>query len=377
MTNHINTGLSTKPEYVILLGAGASCSEGAPRQSKLFNRAFKSDCHSRIDPSGHLKKYFRIFWGIDIEKDNLDSVIFPTFEEALGMLELARNRHEAFKKFYSDANSRNIDHTIEDLIYLIAEVLKTTLQNKNIHHTTLINNLKENDLLLQCCFVSLNYDILIDNALISAKDKCDIDYDVDFANFYYKSPNEYENWYRPDPEKAVKLLKIHGSLNWLYCPVCNRITITPKNKSVPEIAYVEREEKGLAVSCGICGGKFSPILIPPTYYKEMANYHLSHIWYQAEQKIRSCKKIFFCGYSLPDADMHLKYLLKRGVMNRIQEAPEIIIANNDIDKDDREKEKEELRYQRLFGKQIKYTEKSFKDFADNPIDLMKGKNEYS
>ena len=287
MTSNINLNLDRKPEYVIFLGAGASCSEGAPGQSKLFNQAFKSDCHSRIDPSGHLKKYFRIFWGIDIDKDNFDSVVFPTFEEALGMLEIARNRHEAFKGLYSSANQRSIDHTVEDLIYLMAEVLKVTLQGQNKHHSELINNFKKQALLMRCCFVSLNYDILIDNALISARDVCDIDYGIDFMNFEYRSELGYENWDRPDPEKAVKLFKIHGSLNWLYCPICNRIKITPKNKSVPEIAYVEKDQRRLAIFCNICKGKFFPILIPPTYYKEMANYHLSYIWYQAEQTIMS------------------------------------------------------------------------------------------
>jgi len=266
MTSNINLNLDRKPEYVIFLGAGASCSEGAPSQSKLFNLAFKSDCHSRIDPSGHLKKYFRIFWGIDIDKDNFDSVVFPTFEEALGMLELARNRHEAFKGFYSNANKNNIGYTIEDLIYLIAEILKNTLRNQNGHHTELVSNLKQRDVLLKCCFISLNYDILIDNALISARDVCDIDYGIDFMNFEHRSKFDYENWDKPDPCKAVKLFKVHGSLNWLYCPVCNKIKITPKTKAVAELAYIEKGKRG----CDICRGSFEPILIPPTYYKNMA-----------------------------------------------------------------------------------------------------------
>lgn len=357
----------TKPKYIIFLGAGASCSEHAPSQSQLFQKAFQSNCHNRIDPDGHLKKYFKKFWSIDVEQDDLNSVVFPTFEEALGMLELARNRQEAFKGFYSNANKNNIDHIIEDLIYLMAEVLKETLTISNKYHMKLIDHLKHGGLLSQCCFVSLNYDILIDNALITARDVCDMDYGVDFMNFEYKSRYDYENWDRPNYKRSVKLLKLHGSLNWLYCPVCNKIKITPKSKTVVKLAYIEKDEE---CRCDICKGRFAPILIPPTYYKNMANYYIASIWAQAEQAIMGCEKILFCGYSLPDADMHIKYLLKRGMMNRNYEAPNIVIINNYFGKDTIERDAEKTRYQRLFGKKVKYTRKSFAKFADNPIDLI-------
>jgi len=348
------------PEYVVFLGAGASCSEGAPTQSEIFFRAFTLKLHSKRDPSNHLKKYFKYFWGIDVDSRSLDKIVFPTFEEALGMLELAKIRGEAFKGYYSTANNNQIAHTIEDLIYLIAETLKHTLK-RNIYHARLVSNVIES-VLLKCCFVSLNYDILMDNALISIADKCDIDYGVDFINFT-QIGNEEDKWKRPIPERAVGLLKIHGSLNWLYCPVCNQIKITPQEKGV---TYIERNAEGRIYKCDTCRGAFTPILIPPTYYKNMSNYFISSIWHKAELALMSCKKIIFCGYSLPDADMHIKYLLKRGVLNRKKEQPEIIVINGHRKKKDEEKKAEKLRYVRLFGDSIDYSNYSFEEFAEKP-----------
>ena len=36
---------------------------------------------------------------IDVDNGNLDSAVFPTFEEALGILDLADLKNEAFKDF--------------------------------------------------------------------------------------------------------------------------------------------------------------------------------------------------------------------------------------------------------------------------------------
>ena len=46
-----------------------------------------------------LQDYFRRFWGIDVTADNLRDVKFPTFEEALGILEIAHSRGDFFKGY--------------------------------------------------------------------------------------------------------------------------------------------------------------------------------------------------------------------------------------------------------------------------------------
>jgi hypothetical protein len=145
----------------------------------------------------------------------------------------------------------------------------------------------------------------------------DLDYCIDFTNY---SRTIYD-WHRPHPQKSVKLLKLHGSLNWLYCPTCISLTLTPRKKGVREFVY--QPEKG---KCQDCEKMMVPIIVPPSFFKVMSNYHLQQIWHQAEKVLRDVKRLFFCGYFFPDADIHVKYLLKRAELYR-NKPFEIFIVN--------------------------------------------------
>jgi len=59
----------------------------------------------------------------------------------------------------------------------------------------------------------------------------------------------------------------------------------------------------------------------------MSNFHLQQVWRHAERALISARKIVFCGYSLPDADLHIKYLLKRAELNRRRDPPEVYVVN--------------------------------------------------
>ena len=308
------------PKTVIFLGVGASVAEGASSQANLFKDYFKSRRDHRENVDNHLTSYFKQFWHIDLATMDLDKAVFPTFEEAIGMLEMARERSEGFHGFYNNPNSNSIGHTIEDLVFLIAQILHERLQ-QNVFHSKLIDNLNDKDKLNEVTFISLNYDILIDNAIASVYETTGIDlnYAIAFANFSCNG-----DWHVPMEGRAVELLKVHGSLNWLYCPVCKSIWLTPKEKGVIELISGD----AIKNNCKSCGGRKVPVLVPPTYFKVMSNPYLVAVWEKAERVLRECVHIIFCGYSLPDADIHIKYLLKRGQLNRLSAEPNVTVINH-------------------------------------------------
>ena len=97
----------------IFLGAGASAAEGAPIQSELFTDYFLSvqdqplvdaPANSPLWMKKQLSDFFKAIFNIEIPTDPelLKKVAFPTFEEALGLLDLAENRREAFKNYDLD-----------------------------------------------------------------------------------------------------------------------------------------------------------------------------------------------------------------------------------------------------------------------------------
>jgi NAD-dependent SIR2 family protein deacetylase len=341
-------------DEVIFLGAGASVADGAPTQNRLFKDYF--GCGPYTDAiSTSLSQFFKDFFGIDTA-GNLNSTDFPTFEEVLGILELALNRNESFKNYPLMPKEPRIQKIREQIVFLIARILKKKLLSGRRVHDLLIARLTRETKLKTTSFISLNYDILIDNALTDIHHTIDLDYGVQFTNF-----TKSGDWHKPRPNRSTKLFKLHGSLNWLYCPTCISLAITPKEKSVSTIAEN-------AKPCDTCQTDMIPIIIPPTFFKVMSNHFFQQIWREAEKVLMTTKRIVFCGYSFPDADVHIKYLLKRAEVNR-GTTPDVYIFNNDSEKSHEIKQQEKERYERFFSEKpkVRYLDKSFEDFCNDGI----------
>jgi len=348
----------------IFLGAGASKSDDAPLQSELFLRYFENTRNRR----GHgeiereLRTYFDLAFGIDVDSPELDESEFPTFEEAIGMLDLAESRGEAFREFDRvglAANSGRIRKIRLYLVYAMATAIKEQVgQGKD--HATLVGELQREDLLQEVIFLSSNYDILIDNSLGDELGGTHpgrkIDYGVEFKN--------HSGWGYPGDD-AISLYKIHGSLNWVFCPVCNDVIITPFQKGAAKIASRPRE-----YACDRCRTLRAPIIVPPTLYKDISNVHLSKIWNRAEKDLIDVDQIIFCGYSLPAADTHIKYLLKRAETNRQGRNLEVKVVNSHRGKEPETKEAERRKFERFFVGDVSYLDASFWGFASSPGDFM-------
>ena len=88
-------------DTAIFLGAGASKAEGAPLQGELFWEYFSSPAfrNSRSLMDRELTEFFRKMFNIDVKRRDLTNDDFPTFEEVLGLTDLAILRKEAFRQF--------------------------------------------------------------------------------------------------------------------------------------------------------------------------------------------------------------------------------------------------------------------------------------
>ena len=343
----------------IFLGAGASAAEGAPLQNQIFKEYFKSVQISSVNKQmeEELTNFFYLIFNIDFQKNDLDNIVFPTFEEALGILDFAEERKESLRGL----SLNKIPLIREYLIFAMAHVLdnKLTFSNGKLHNL-LIKNLIKKKKIKETVFVSTNYDILIDNALtkLFPDKKYDdktymLDYTVDFTNFHKK-----DDWKKPTKNK-VHLYKIHGSLNWLYCPTCRALTLTPKEKGVIQLITKK-------IPCSSCDSQIVPIIIPPTFYKDMSNKFLTTIWNNLEETLKDVNHFIFCGYSFPDADMHVKYLIKR-IQNQRRGKMYFTIINNHKNKKKLEKNNEESRFKRFLGNSVFYKNNSFEAFCKNPI----------
>ena len=253
-----------------------------------------------------LATFFDLMFEIDVDNGDISRIKFPTFEEVLGLTDLAILRKESFRNFDIEnraTNSGRLRLIAQYLVFLVAKVLDDKLRGHARFHRQLSASSRANEL-QKVVFVSTNYDILIDNALMEEKvNSIDLDYGVEFRNF--DSPGD---WSRPTLDRRVQLFKPHGSLNWLFCPTCNDLEITPAEKGVVTRLLVSNFARA---ACPHCQSVYAPLIVPPTFYKDLNNVFLSAIWNRTDVALRRVKQIIFCGYSFPDADIHIKYLLKR------------------------------------------------------------------
>jgi len=119
--------------------------------------------------------------------------------------------------------------------------------------------------------------------------------------------------------RNIKLLKLHGSTNWLTCPFCGRVFVD----YTTDIAILEYAVKCVCPYCssemgaGDGGDEHAPklrsMLITPTFLKDLNNLHLKNIWHNAFIDISEANQLVFVGYSFPDADFEMRCLLKKAV----------------------------------------------------------------
>ena len=101
--------------------------------------------------------------------------------------------------------------------------------------------------------------------------------------------------------------------------------------------------------------------------------YLAVVWNRAFRALREADRIVFCGYSFPDADMHVKYLVKRAQLNRDREVQplDVMLVNHYPGKPADLIAEEYLRFSRFIGRaNLVDTELSFQEFARNPRSVL-------
>lgn len=341
-------------DRVIFLGAGASVDDGAPGQSELlpkFCRIIAEDSDSSRNKN--LKNFLTRFFGVDDFK-NIDDTKFPRCEEILSLLGIP----ESLEEPYSDYCSEDLRELEKTLVYGISEVLKRELESPERSTKAgtyndrlvkrLVGNRNKPNGSSSIVFISTNYDILVDNAILEQGKS--IDYGFSFSND--------SDQYSSGEVDKIPLLKLHGSLNWLFCPNCERITCTD---------FVKRGAKLLEEPkpCHSCNTEMKLVVVPPTFLKSYTNRYLKQVWNKARDILSQANRIDFSGYSLPLADIHIKHLLKQGEMNRRGDLPKIYVMNHHEGKSDSKIVQEYDRFTRLLKSDIKYTKMSFQEYSQS------------
>ena len=214
-------------------------------------------------------------------------------------------------------NEVRSDDSLAALVELIAMTIYEALKGPPCSkHVRLAKTLGSEDTVL-----SFNYDLLIDNALSTCNKLTDKGYSMNFQKSL-----EIQDWTLPDAKSSeVTLLKLHGSMNWLHCSICDGYLLTrsekvgPWNISMPPICP----------NCQEPGKFLERVIVPPLLAKDYTAQPLKNLWNQALGKVRLADEMTIIGYSFPPTDFAAELLLRSGLHWNIQHEVHFTIVNPD------------------------------------------------
>ena len=213
--------------------------------------------------------------------------------------------------------------------------------------------------------ISFNWDSLLEDSIYNCIRTMKITGGVDIDFCCYTNPlNTSVPHSSSLTQKAkgifnIKLMKLHGSVNWLLCPNCNRLFTGVGGDKDIWLQYIDN------IPCPSCKkvssgtGKSAPLeqfFISPTFLKVFNNAHIQMTWHNAYLEIAGASKVVFVGYSLPEADYHFRTILRRAITK--EKEIEVILGPKDrrqTNSDEEEIPNAESRFRSFFsGNKIKF-----------------------
>jgi len=309
---------------VFILGAGFSVEAGAPMQAAIIPEAFKL---FNENPDNFNRKKFSEFTCFIEDQLNIPHNRYSSI--ALEDIFTPLDRCLSESSQYRGISLDNIMKIRESVFYVVGRTIQILLDKSNSKDYINLfakyltkksseradKSYKEKD---PVSVISANWDILLDNSIYKTISDSTHDAVVDYC-CYISSIDKNDDTVKPGLEVLggggfnVKLLKLHGSLNWLQCPRCARLYT--KFYSKEGINHFEDP-----ISCRHCDNNFeeekgnhtlAPNLIMPTFIKDLSNPQYKIIWQNAGIEISEAENIVFIGYSLPSADFEMRQLLSR------------------------------------------------------------------
>lgn len=365
---------------VYILGAGASAEAGVPLTNSLLKQLA-----SRSAQSPDLARFMRRFGFQDVKKLSIQDLINfvnscvrdnqPLDSDfTVDMLRALRNVITVQLSFVIGDASKNgtrVQLPAEADDQAGANELRLTPEFRRFARMLktrkrgIARRLSPGDVV-----VSTNYDINIDVALyeLAYADETGVDRGGSPLSDVYLGSTEFRDPYTDDyalayPKNTVDLFKLHGSLNWLYCPRCMRIFVAAFGFSVRYLRDLDDPDTKDERTC-FCGyHPLEAVIVAPSSSQEIANLHLRSIWLNAYKALEVADRIVICGYSFPSEDVAIRSLFHRATdawakMDR--ERPSVKVVDPKAD-DPHLKG----RFVSVFGRDVTFVKKKFGSWVNS------------
>jgi hypothetical protein len=305
--------ISKKPAFIF--GAGATKACGGPITNEILPLAFTPEFRNRMKRNDYLERIDSCLirhFHLPANPEERQPDDYPSLTLMLSVLDLAIDQKRPFEDTWDVASLAECRSALE---YAIFSVLDLALERVQVDYYKRLLETFRDRIGAAPEVLSLNYDLMADNVLFGLADERNSrpDYGCDIQTEAYRTAPVHG-----------RILKLHGSLNWLYCPSCQRLDIGMSEscgrrttshlvRQLVEHRPLDTSFQCASCTCDRCNTQLRPVLVTPSFAKQYTNPHLQSVWYQAERMLRNCDHVYFVGYSLPEDDIHVIHLLRRGL----------------------------------------------------------------
>jgi hypothetical protein len=268
----------TKPirKRLFVLGAGCSYEWFELLTKDLFSCSYlKYKKHVSEDLKNFLKYLYPSNLSGRFVSNNVD------IEDLLSTIDAAINvpAINAGGMFQKD----RLEKIKNNLLELVVKGLWVPSYQSDSLYRKFVENIKPTDTL-----ITFNYDTLLDRELVKR-------FDISLERLYFH------------PSANIpRLLKLHGSVNWLF-----------KEKDICALPFGE-----------VSSNSRNYAIIPPTLYKNPDPFQ--KLWKEARKYIKDADEILFIGYSLPQLDIPARYVFRRAIrLNQFARDVSVTVVNPD------------------------------------------------
>lgn len=297
-----------KERLVLFLGSGFSAELGLPVTSRLQDQLLSpiGTAPEVVRREEFITQVIRDFWRAVYGWT--DKRPMPSLEDHFTNIDLAANSGHFLGRKYGPKKLRALRRFTIHRVFKLLDVRPDISPNVELLFRRLTDR-------FQISIVTTNWDIIVERCLQAIGEE------------YFYSGTTLDPRGEVVTRSGSAIYKLHGSGNWGYCDLCQGLLTSPLDMGKTAVHFhwlLEPDdfrlfEGGGEIAdeldpefkqCFSCHGRIGTRVATFSYRKHLAVPVYQTIWDQARSDLCFARRWLFVGYSMPEADIEIRHLLK-------------------------------------------------------------------